>query len=379
MVEMTGYQRQYSIQRWANGSFRFEHESILEDFIWDNLNILFKANPLRRQHHVNGNYCDILAIGKRGNLIIIELKNDEDRYVVQQITRYYHRLIQEKPYPDRIDYQQPIELLIVSPYFHDDNLTDRLYHKLEIDFIQFQLANIDDEIVFKTNHTGQRDSIEIKVPHHIPESLHAEAVIQIPPVPRSLNTALARCPDINPDLVLIAREKILKFDSRIQEIKLSPGDFLYGKGKSKPCAQITVKKQIFGGKPEHQLNFGLWLPVSIESSLPLNSRVSRIIVSGIGIENNADFLNFSLHQKGRGRKQQTSNTWFGRMYFWHFLRKALCTSVDLHNLEPSIKQYCDLKEYQDPTHGSLEYLDFFVSVALDLWKERLESLESKVK
>lgn len=244
MVETLGYQRQYSIQESASGKCRFESESVLEEFVWDNLQALFKATPLRRQHHINGNYCDILAIGEKGNLIIIELKNDEDRYVVQQITRYYHQIIQEQPYQDKIDYQQPIELVIVSPYFHNDNLIDRLYHKLKIDFIQFYLTSIDGDIIFKANHLDQDNVIETKVPRHLPEPIHTEAIIPIPPVPRSLNTALAKCKNINPDLVLIAREKILKFDTRIQEIKLSPGDFLYGKGKSKPCAQIAVKKDI---------------------------------------------------------------------------------------------------------------------------------------
>jgi len=47
------------------------------------------ANRFRRQHYINGNYCNILALGEQRNLVIIELKNDDDRYVVQQITRYY--------------------------------------------------------------------------------------------------------------------------------------------------------------------------------------------------------------------------------------------------------------------------------------------------
>jgi hypothetical protein len=46
MVDTLGYQRQYSIQESANGKGRFENESILEEFIWDNLNILFNASPL---------------------------------------------------------------------------------------------------------------------------------------------------------------------------------------------------------------------------------------------------------------------------------------------------------------------------------------------
>jgi hypothetical protein len=375
MIQSLSYQRQYSIQESANEKYRFESESVLEDFAWDNLNALFKVTPLRRQHHVNGNYCDILAVGEKGNLVIIELKNDEDRYVVQQITRYYHQLIQEKPYQDKVDYQQAIELLVVSPYFHSDNLTDRLYHKLNIDFVQFSLANIDGEIIFKANYLDRKDVIEAKVPRHLPKPKQTSTIVEIPPVPRTLNTALAKCKHVNPDLILIAREKILKFDNRLQEIKLSPGDFIYGKGKSKPCAQITVKKETFDGKPEHQLYFGLWLPISLYSSFELNERVTRVIVSGLGVEvKKQDLLDFSLLQQGVNRRRRyATQVWSGKQYLWLFLEKALKKEVKLRNLDPSIKAYCRLKGYKNPTHGSLEYLEFFVALALDLWKERLEA------
>lgn len=373
MVEALSYQRQYSIQELANGKCKFENESVLEEFVWDNLNSLFKASPLRRQHHVNGNYCDILAIGEKRNLIIIELKNDEDRYVVQQITRYYHQLIQEKPYQDQIDYRQPIELFIVSPFFHSDNLTDRLYHKLKIDFIQFHVANIDGEIIFKASYLDEDDVIEAKVSRHLPEPSHTEAIIQIPPVPRSLNTALAKCKNINPDLVLIAREKILKFDNRIQEIKLAPGNFIYGKGKSMPCAQITVKREIDNGNPSHQLHFGLWLPISLYSISELNSRVTRLVLPGLCRISDVDPMIFLLHQRGLGRMQRTTRSWDCKNYLYDFLRKSLQEEVGWHDINPSLKKYCQLKGYKNPTQGSLEYLDFFVSVALDLWKERLDS------
>ena len=374
MVETLSYQRQYSIQESANGKYRFESESVLEDFAWDNLNLLFNVTPLRRQHHVNGNYCDILAVGEKGNLVIIELKNDEDRYVVQQITRYYHQLIQEKPYQDKVNYQKPIELLIVSPYFHSDNLTDRLYHKLNIDFVQFSLANIDGEIVFKANYLDRENVVEAKVPRHQLKPKQTEAIIEIPPVPRSLNTALARCKKVDTDLVLIARDKILRFDDRIQEIKLSPSDFIYGKGKSKPCAQITIKREIDSGEPKHRLHFGLWLPVSLYSSSSLNSRVSRIVSDGLCRSNNVDPMIFLLHQRGLGRTQRTSTkSWDSRNYLLNFLCKALAEEVSWPDINPSLEKYCDLKGYKNPTHGSLEYLEFFVALALDLWKERLEA------
>jgi hypothetical protein len=241
--------------------------------------------------------------------------------------------------------------------------------------MQFRLANVDGEIVFRANYLNREDVIEAKIPRHQPKPQKTEAIIEIPPVPRSLNTALARCESVNPDLILIAREKILKFDDRIQEIKLSPGDFLYGKGKSKPCAQITVKKEPLVGNSEYQLHFGLWLPISLYSSFELHERVTRIIVPGLGVERNKkDLLDFPLLQRGVNRtRRNTTQSWSGQQYLWLFLEKALKKEVKLRNLDPSIKAYCRLKGFKNPTHGSLEYLEFFVALALDIWKERLEA------
>ena len=65
---------------------------------------LLELKPLKRQYYIKGQYCDILAIGKNKELIILELKIAEDRYVVQQLTSYYHSLLEEKPFFDQIDY-----------------------------------------------------------------------------------------------------------------------------------------------------------------------------------------------------------------------------------------------------------------------------------
>ena len=83
---------------------------------------------------------------------------------------------------------------------------------------------------------------------------------------------------------------------------------------------------------------------------------------------------FLLHQRGLGRTQRISTqSWDSKNYLWHFLRKALAEEVNWPNINPSLEKYCDLKGYKNPTHGSLEYLEFFIALALDVWKERLEA------
>ena len=117
--------------------FKFEDENALETFVEANLDKLFEIQAIARQYRVNGEICDLLAVDKNRALTIIELKNTEDRYVVPQITRYYHSIYEEKPFSDRIDYSQSIRLIIISPILHRHNIVDIKYNQLDVEFIKF--------------------------------------------------------------------------------------------------------------------------------------------------------------------------------------------------------------------------------------------------
>jgi len=141
--------------------WEFASEAALEDFIWTNLKLLFNITPLKRQYFVRGEVCDILAVDKNRQLVVLELKNTEDRYIVQQLTRYYDALLEVKPFDAEVDYGKPIRLVAIAPTFHRLNEIDRKHHKLIFDFLEviilkesdrfyLQLKNIDAEQVFKT-------------------------------------------------------------------------------------------------------------------------------------------------------------------------------------------------------------------------------------
>lgn len=70
-------------------SWQFSTESDLEEVIWRNPPKLLNLQPLSRQFSISGRFCDILAVDEADQLVIIQLKNTEDRYVVQQLIRYY--------------------------------------------------------------------------------------------------------------------------------------------------------------------------------------------------------------------------------------------------------------------------------------------------
>lgn len=126
--------------------WQFASESNLEDFVWSQLDRLFELSPLKRQYIAFGDICDILALDKDSRLVIIELKNVEDRYIVQQLTRYYHSLLEEKPFQQQINYQLPVRLIAVAPSFHRHSWIDRKYHKLNFEFMSFITMQQESEV-----------------------------------------------------------------------------------------------------------------------------------------------------------------------------------------------------------------------------------------
>jgi hypothetical protein len=196
------YQIKKNVDKWE-----FANEASLEDFVWDNLEKLLGLKPLRRQHHVNGNFCDILAVVDNHQLVIIELKNSEDRYVVQQLTRYYDVLLIEKPFEEQIDYSLPVLLIILSPSFHKDNFTDCKYHKLRFSFLQFSIPE-DIKPQLKIQNLETNDIYEIDIPFCLQPSSELDREISQPL--KSFSNALSRCEHHDSSLVLGAREKILR-------------------------------------------------------------------------------------------------------------------------------------------------------------------------
>ena len=91
---------------------------------------------IKRQYTVSEQRCDIIAVDKDRSLTVLELKNGEDRYIVQQLTRYYHALLESKPLADRVNYDRPVRLIAIAPRFHRDNFTDRRYSQLNLQFLE---------------------------------------------------------------------------------------------------------------------------------------------------------------------------------------------------------------------------------------------------
>lgn len=361
-------------------------EASLEDFIWDHLEELLGFKRLRRQHSVDGNICDILALTETRQLVVIELKNTEDRYVVQQLTRYYHALIEEKPFSDQIDYTAPVILKIISPIFHKDNRVDCSYTKLLIELHQFSIVG-DTEPILKIVNLETKETQEKAIPFTLQQK--DSFVREIADIPRSFRTALARCPHHDADRILQARERILRFDPRIEEIQEKPGQFIFGKGKSKPCATFVTQKCSLGESQsfEHP-TLGLWLPISFGE----NYRFSRVTLpSNLFLFQEVQLLEqarrlhsitigrisfcttecMQLCQKGIGRTQKISQSWDVRRYLCCLLRKELNTDVDDSSVPQVLERYCEQQGLPNGNGSSADLLDFFVELALRYWLQRL--------
>lgn len=152
----------------VSGNWRFASENNLENFVWSNLDKLFGFLPLKRQYTILGDVCDILAIDKNSGLVIIELKNVEDRYIIQQLTRYYHSVLGEKPFQQQINYEIPVQLIAIAPSFHRHSWIDQKYHKLNFEFMSFEISQQESEIYLdltnlNTNNTSRTRILDISL------------------------------------------------------------------------------------------------------------------------------------------------------------------------------------------------------------------------
>ncbi|MGD1713401.1 hypothetical protein [Dapis sp. BLCC M172] len=256
--------------------WEFESEAALEDFVWENLPHLFNLEPLKRQHIVMGEWCDILAVSEVGQLAIIELKNIEDRYVVQQLTRYYENVLAEKPFSQKVNYQKLVRLVAIAPSFHRHNFIDLKYSKLNLEFCLFEIFQEEKSVYFYLKNTGGQILVKLKVPIYEEYIINPEKIpnITLPRLPKGLSLSLESYSSEQKKKILNIREKILRFDERMGE-KSNKEIITYGKkkGKGKLCKSID---KFCAGLDEY-IQLYLYLP------FPTNNGNQRIFKCCLGI------------------------------------------------------------------------------------------------
>lgn len=229
----------------------FISEAVLEKFIWTNLKQLFGFIALKQQYISNGEICDILAVDDDKGLVILELKNVEDRYLIQQLTRYYANLLEEKPFPQEIDYSRSIRIIAIAPSYHRHNLIDKEYSQLNFELLQFSVAKDEEGFYFLLQKLGQDLNIKkYLIPY---QPIETSAVEGIEEPPELLIKYLGGCTKEEQEGFLKVRSKILSCNRRMKEI-VEKKTILYGSGKTKLCAEICFQQ-----KSQKPVLF-LWLP-----------------------------------------------------------------------------------------------------------------------
>lgn len=238
--------------------WKFYDELTLEDFIWNNLNEILNLIPLKRQFIINTERCDILAVDQDRKLNILELKNVEDRYVIQQLTRYYDALLKEKPFEDEIDYSQGINLIVLSPEYHYHNFVDIKYSKINFQLLKFKIEKKEISFYFHLQDTENNLINSVPISSQVTK-LEANAYKY--PLPDLLKSWLMACSEKEQTVFFQIREKILSSDFKIKEI-VEGNHIFYGFNKTKLIAEISLYKKY--SKP---ILF-LWLPTPITFVYP---------------------------------------------------------------------------------------------------------------
>lgn len=231
--------------------WEFISEAALEKFLWTNLTNLFELTPLKQQYNCNGEICDIIAIDKDKGLVILELKNVEDRYLIQQLTRYYANLVEERPFSQEVDYSRPVQLIAIAPSYHRHNLIDREHSRLNFTLFNFSVLKEEECFHFLLQEVGKELIHKKYLTPYQPIELSSSG--DIPDPPEQLLKWLGGCAKEEQEGFLQVRDKILGCSQRMKEI-VEKKSIFYGSGKTRVCAEICFQQS--SQKP---ILF-LWLP-----------------------------------------------------------------------------------------------------------------------
>ncbi len=234
-------------------NWQFSTEADLEEIVWHNLPKLLNLRPLSRQFSISGKFCDILAVDEANQLVVIELKNTEDRYVVQQLVRYYDAIQSAETLPFEIATSAP-RLVAISPSFHADTLTDCRYCTLKIELMTFSLESSASAISLSIHDADGDTRSTLRLSR---ATSSGQPEIQIPEPPRKLLNWLSPYQEKERDWTLGVRKQLLTVDPRMKEV-VEANRIFYGKGKSKPCCELRrVRKSKYRGEG---IDYYLWLP-----------------------------------------------------------------------------------------------------------------------
>ena len=330
--------------------WEFISEAALEKFVWGNLSALFGLSPLKQQYITQGEICDILATDANGGLVILELKNTEDRYLIQQLTRYYASLLDEKPFQAIVDYDRPVQLIAIAPSYHRHNLVDRVHSRLDFRLLQFSVLCEGNDFYFVLQDLEQTIVQRYPINYQpletgLPQSLSP---------PDLLLEWLSSCSTDEQEGFLRLRSKILACSPRMKET-VEKRVIQYGSGKTKLCAEFCFQQ-----KAQKPILF-LWLPLpSTLLRAGTKQMVGRLRVWTDGVT-----ISHVGHTPEGFGKMKLESEWneLPPSKRPHGLRSSLSSTS---HTPVGVKGYLNL--YKNPE--ATDYWGFFSTLATNTWIER---------
>lgn len=232
-------------------NWNFKSEIELENFVWFNLEKLFNLVPIKKQYHIEGLYCDIIAKTHSDQLVVIELKIVQDRYIVQQLTRYFDYLKNHRTLVNLIDFDLPVKLIGILPSIHSDNLIDIKYHCLVFELYQYHIKLDQDKFYFECTHALNQTKLPCL--EIFPQS-DDNISTNLPPIPAKLTEILRKSNEKEYKGILATRSTILNFEKRMKET-VEGNSVIYGFNKSTPIAEFRYHNE------RKQAVLFLWLPL----------------------------------------------------------------------------------------------------------------------
>jgi RecB family endonuclease NucS len=351
--------------RKTSTGWEFASEAALENFIWANLPEMFGVTPLKQQHIANGEICDILAVDDDRGLVVLELKNVEDRYLIQQLTRYYANLLAEKPFQAEVDYSRPVRLIAIAPTYHRHNLIDKTYNTLHFELLRFSVVK-EDEAFYLLLQPVEQDAVEkYLIPY---QTIKTSAVENISEPPELLLRWLGGCTREEQEGFLGVRSKLLACSQRMKET-VNRSSIQYGLGKTKLCAEI-----LFQQKSQRPVLF-LWLPTPSSYRRPVWSReepntiafMRKPIIGRLRIWTNGQTISHVGHISEGFGKMKTKLEW--QQTPPEKRPRSMREGMSSHSDTPvEVERYlrcCDESEKPD-------FWDTLSDMAIEKWLEKIQ-------
>jgi len=132
-------------------------------------------------------------------------------------------------------------LLAIAPSFHRHNHIDRKYNLLKIDFLQVAVTRQNQDFYLQLTDFDTSFITEVKIPYQELDIATTSSNVLAPP--QLLLDWLGACTGEEQQAILKLREKILSFDGRIKEEIEAKNTIRYGKGKTKPVAELCFQRK----------------------------------------------------------------------------------------------------------------------------------------